>query len=65
MHKEFMHAIEKLKTNYHVNNLEATQELIIVLGNWLLSHVITEDRKFSVELSTGSMDRVAEFSISS
>ena len=63
-HREFTHTIEKLKTNYHGNNLEVTQELIIVLGNWLLSHVIAEDRKYS-ELSPGSMDRVSVSSISS
>jgi hemerythrin-like metal-binding protein len=63
-HREFTHTIEKLKTNYHGNNLEATQELIIVLGNWLLSHVITEDRKYS-KLSTVNMERVSVSSISS
>jgi hemerythrin len=47
-HREFSQTIETLKKNYHGNNLEVTQELIIVLGNWLLSHVLTEDIKYSV-----------------
>jgi len=51
-HREFTQTIETLKTNYHGNNLEVTKELIILLGNWLLNHVLTEDRKYS-ELSAG------------
>jgi hemerythrin-like metal-binding protein len=54
-HKEFTHTIETLKAHYHGNNLEVARELIIVLGNWLLSHVITEDRKYS-GLSVGNME---------
>jgi hemerythrin len=49
-HREFTQNIEKLRTNYHGNNLESTKELIIMLGNWLLHHVINEDWKYS-ELS--------------
>ena len=52
-HREFTHKIETLRANYHGNNLEATKELIIMLGNWLLHHVINEDWKYS-ELPTGS-----------
>jgi len=51
-HREFTHKIETLRRNYQGNNLEATKELIIVLGNWLLHHVINEDWKYS-ELSIG------------
>jgi hemerythrin-like metal-binding protein len=51
-HREFTHKIEELKSHYHDNNLEVTRELIIVLGKWLLRHVLIEDRKYS-ELSTG------------
>jgi hemerythrin len=51
-HRDFTHKIETLKTHYHGNNLEVSQELIILLGNWLLRHVLTEDKKYS-ELSTG------------
>jgi hemerythrin-like metal-binding protein len=51
-HREFTNTIETLKSNYHGNNLEVAKELIILLGNWLLSHVLTEDSKYS-ELSTG------------
>jgi hemerythrin-like metal-binding protein len=46
-HRQFMHKLELLKNNYHGNNLEVTQELIILLGEWLLHHVLTEDRKYS------------------
>lgn len=51
-HREFTLKIEELKTQYHDNNLEVTQELIVVLGKWLLRHVLIEDRKYA-ELSTG------------
>lgn len=46
-HREFTHKIEALKTHYNGNNLEVTKELIIVLGGWLLHHVIKEDKKYS------------------
>ena len=46
-HCEFIHEIETLRNNYRGNNLEATKELIIMLGHWLLHHVINEDSKYS------------------
>lgn len=46
-HKQFTHQIEMLRVNYHGNNLEVTQELIVLLGQWLLHHVLTEDKKYS------------------
>jgi hemerythrin-like metal-binding protein len=49
-HLEFSYNIEMLKTHYHGNNLEVARELIIILGDWLLRHVLTEDREHS-ELS--------------
>jgi hemerythrin len=45
-HRELTHKIEILRKNYQGNNLEATKELIIILGNWLLHHVINEDWKY-------------------
>ncbi|MBK5277047.1 MAG: hemerythrin family protein [Desulfuromonadales bacterium] len=51
-HREFTNTIEILKTHYNGNNLEIAQELIILLGNWLLSHVLLEDKKYS-EVSLG------------
>lgn len=52
-HREFTSKIEMLKTHYcHGNNLEVARELIVVLGTWLLQHVLTEDKKYS-ELSAG------------
>ena len=50
-HMEFTHKIETLRTSYHNNDLEVSSDLIIVLGEWLLKHVIKEDRKYS-EFST-------------
>jgi hemerythrin-like metal-binding protein len=50
MHREFTHKIETLRTSYHNNDLEASKDLIIVLGNWLLTHVLKEDGKYA-ELS--------------
>lgn len=46
-HREFAHTIEKLRTGYHNNDLEVAKELLVVLGEWLLQHVIKEDRKYS------------------
>ena len=58
-HREFTHKIETLRANYHGNNLEATKELIIMLGNWLLHHVINEDWKYS-EFPAGSGEAAIE-----
>jgi hemerythrin-like metal-binding protein len=46
-HREFSHTIETIKAHYHGNNLEVAQELIIVLGEWLLQHVLKDDRKYA------------------
>lgn len=54
-HREFTHSIETLRTSYHDNNLEVSRDLIIVLGEWLLRHVLKEDRKYS-EWSTGDRE---------
>ncbi|HXE95985.1 MAG TPA: hemerythrin family protein [Dongiaceae bacterium] len=51
-HREFTHKIETLRTSYHNNDLEVSRDLIIVLGEWLLKHVIKEDRKYA-EISAG------------
>jgi len=50
-HRLFTQNIEMLKANHHDNNLEATKELIIVLGNWILQHILIEDKKYSALLS--------------
>lgn len=47
-HREFTNKIESIKIHYHGNNLEVTQELLIVLGEWLLGHVLKEDRKYAL-----------------
>lgn len=46
-HRLFAANIEKLKSDHLDNNLEATKELIIVLGNWVLHHILMEDKKYS------------------
>ena len=51
-HREFTHTIESLRTRYHENDLDVAKELIIVLGEWLLRHVLKEDRKYS-DVSAG------------
>jgi len=55
-HRGFTYTIEKMKTHYHGNKLEVAQELIIVLGEWLLHHVIKDDMKYA-DVSTGIEDR--------
>lgn len=46
-HREFAHTIETLRASYHNNDLEVSRDLIIVLGEWLLQHVLKEDRKYA------------------
>jgi len=45
-HREFTQTIERIRTGYNDNNLEASRELIIVLGDWLIRHVLKEDMKY-------------------
>jgi len=47
LHKEFTDTIRKLHAQYDDNDLEVTKELIIVLGEWLLRHVLKEDKKYA------------------
>lgn len=46
-HREFSRTIDALRNEYHNNDLEVSRELIIVLGEWLLRHVLREDRKYA------------------
>jgi hemerythrin len=46
-HKEFTQTVETLKSRYHDNDLDVTRELIIVLGEWLLHHVLRDDMMYS------------------
>jgi hemerythrin len=46
-HREFTESIEMIRNDYHDNYLEASKELIILLGEWLFNHVLKEDRKYS------------------
>jgi hemerythrin len=51
-HREFTESIEMILKNYHDNYLEASKELIILLGEWLFHHVLKEDRKYSHMMAT-------------
>lgn len=46
-HREFTNTIMALRESYHDNDLEVARDLIVVLGDWLLHHVLKEDRKYS------------------
>lgn len=46
-HRDFSRRINDLHSQHRNNDLEVTVELIVVLGNWLLHHVLEEDRKYS------------------
>jgi hemerythrin-like metal-binding protein len=48
MHNTFNNRISSLQQQIDHNNLAATKELIVYLGNWLLNHVLVEDRKYAV-----------------
>jgi len=56
-HRIFTQTINSLGTRYHDNDLDVAKELIVVLGDWLLQHVLKEDKKYSV-LSEGTGDCV-------
>jgi len=46
-HREFSRTVDTLKTRCNDNNLDVTRELIIVLGEWLLHHVLRDDMIYS------------------
>jgi hemerythrin len=50
MHREFTHAIDTLRASYHNNDLEIAKDLIVMLGEWLLQHVLKEDIKYSQKI---------------
>ncbi len=47
-HKIFRYRLLHLQSKENINDIELTKELIVYLGNWLLNHVIKEDKKYSV-----------------
>jgi hemerythrin len=47
-HSIFTDRISQLHKKISSNNVVMTKELIVYLGNWLLNHVLVEDRKYSV-----------------
>ena len=47
-HRAFTERTLQLQQVADKDELEATKELIVFLGNWLLHHVIEEDKKYSI-----------------
>ena len=47
MHNIFKSRIRSIERDVTNNNISATKELIVYLGNWLLNHVQIEDKKYS------------------
>jgi hemerythrin len=46
-HNIFRERISQLQHSENINDMAVTKELIVYLGNWLLNHVIVEDKKYS------------------
>jgi hemerythrin len=46
-HREFALAVDTLRSRSHDNDLDVARDLIIVLGEWLLGHVLKDDMKYS------------------
>lgn len=47
LHRLFVERLDRLQREYGEAPEEATRELIILAGNWLLHHVLEEDRKYA------------------
>lgn len=47
-HNIFKDRILQLKQDIYLDNITVTKELIVYLGNWLLNHVLVEDKKYSM-----------------
>lgn len=46
LHRSFIKKVSRLQRKSHLPAEELTQELIVFLGNWLLHHVLEEDKKY-------------------
>jgi hemerythrin len=62
-HRSFKQRIFQLQQVFHKNKPKVTEELIEVLVNWLLHHVIVEDKKYAVHLNRrhqhGNLTRIS------
>ncbi len=47
-HKIFKDRISHLEQKKDIDDIVVTKELIVYLGNWLLNHVIVEDKKYGI-----------------
>jgi hemerythrin len=47
-HKGFKQRILQLQQSADKDEYETTKELIVLLGDWLIRHIIKEDKKYSV-----------------
>jgi hemerythrin len=47
MHRAFARKMLGLRQQTDKNDLEQTKELIVFLGNWLLHHVLEEDKRYT------------------
>jgi hemerythrin len=47
-HKGFKQKILQLQQAADKNEQETTKELIVLLGDWLINHIVKEDKKFAV-----------------
>jgi len=47
-HRAFTQKTGELQQVVNKNDFELTKELIVFLGNWLLHHVMEEDKKYSI-----------------
>lgn len=48
-HRGFTQRILQLKQAADKDECETTKELIALLGDWLLHHIIEEDKKFAIK----------------
>jgi len=46
-HRSFTQRATQLQKDIDKNDLELTKELIVFLGNWILHHIMEEDKKIS------------------
>lgn len=46
-HRDFKRQLDELHSQCREKQPEATRNLIVLLGNWLLHHVLEEDRRYS------------------
>ena len=50
LHKEFINRVIRFSEDYKAGMIDLTDDIILFLKNWVINHILTEDKKYKVYL---------------